>query len=203
MIKDTLLFLWIFIFPILAWICQLLFKEKSEKQKPTLFQKIVLGFYLYIEIFVHIGGIFLLIFLYNNDGDFSGNFQEEFKEFLYRFCLFQIGILDMWFLMLVMPKYWFDCIVKLWCLITPPFEKKCEKFSKSHPQLFHLFVGGGLACSFPITIVLPIFLMLLHLESIQDIFIEQKVSFILIIFVLLFNPIFMFYQLKERLFKND
>ncbi len=204
---DILLFLWIFIIPICAWILSLFFGEKKEMPKKAPIRKIIMKIYLGVEIFTYVGGIIILSFLCDTSEDFS----KEFIEFLYYFCIFQIGILDMWFLVFTMPKYWYNGILKLFALSKSFWEKR--KFPKDQqrvlvvfkdkPRVLDVFVVSGLFYSLLFTIIIPIFLMMLHLKSIQDVFIEQKVPLIFIIFILLFNPIYMFYQLKERLFKHD
>lgn len=178
MLKDTLLFLWIFIVPILVWGFRLFF-SKNEEQKLGSSQKKTVRFFLYMEILLYLFCFPLIVS--------SG---KNFKEVLNIFCMFQITALDMWFLSSIGPNF---------C------KKICSYVKLDNFKGFKLFIFMILdAILFLFSCVtIPVILAFFRLISLWDIFIEQKIPLLFVIFILLFNPIFMFYQLKERLLKND
>ena len=171
MIEDILLFLWIFIFPILAWGIKLFSSPKKKKQKTSFSQKKVLGNFLLLNAFLY---TIILPMIFSPPPNFS--------EIVNSFCMFQITAFDVFFLY---TFFWGKKVPKI-------FDK--GPFSVAFlGVIFFLLVRA----------IIFIGIIYFHILCVWDIFVEQKVPLILIVFILLFNPVFMFYQLKERLFKND
>lgn len=177
MIKETLLFLWIFIVPILAWGVRLFFSKKEE-QKINSSQKKFMKFFLYMEILFYVVGFPMVISICKNP-----------QEALHIFCMFQIIALDIWFLSTIGPKF----VGKIFSHI--------ELDNLSGFKLFIFTILNGILFLFS-CVTIPVLLAFFRLISLWDIFMEQKVPFVFILFILLFNPIFMFYQMKERLSKD-
>ena len=177
--KDILLFIWIFIFPILAWGIKLFSSPKKKKQKMSSSQKKFMKFFLYMEILFYVVGFPMVISICKNP-----------QEALHIFCMFQIIALDIWFLSTIGPKF----VGKIFSHI--------ELDNLSGFKLFIFTILNGILFLFS-CVTFPVLLAFFRLTSLWKIFIEQEIPLLFVIFILLFNPIYMFYQLKERLFKHD
>jgi len=168
MIKATLLFLWIFIFPILAWISKLFFSKKKKKIKLDSSQKSVLEVFFLFNIYYY---VLILPILF-------GSPVKNFQEIINGLCIFQITALDIGLLYVI---FWEKIHVS----------KILEKAS----FFISLF-------AFIVKAIIFVGIIYFHIVSVFGFFAAQKIPTWLIIFVLLFNPIYMFYQTRERLL-ND
>ncbi len=169
MIKDTLLFLWIFIFPILVWISKLFFSKKKKKVKLNYSQKRVLEIFFLFDIFFYMMVLPMLI----------GSSFENFQEAINGLCMLQITALDIGLLYVI---FWERLHV---------------------PRIFEKSSFFTSLCAFIVKAIVFVGIIAFHIISVFEFFVTQKVPTWLIIFVLLFNPVYMFYQSKERLLKND
>ena len=169
MIKDTLLFLWIFIVPILFWIGKLFFSKKKKKIKLNYSQKKVLEVFFLFDIFFYIMVLPILF----------GPLFKGFQESIHILCMFQIMALDIGFLYII-------------------FFQKMQVSKIFEKSSFFISL-----CSFIVCVIIFVTIIYFHAVSILEVFVGQKVPPWLIIFVLFFNPIYMFCKSKEELLKND
>ena len=175
MIKDTLLFLWIFVIPILIWLSQLFFYPKAKKQKINLYSQKILKFFLTLEVVIYLIGFSQIM-----DVD-----KNKVMDYLYFFCLFQIILLDIF--------------CSIFALVNNADNRWSLFLVKRPKQKYGLFYF----LFFVFYLIIIVFLAIFHFISMVEIFTDRMVPLSVIIFVLLFNPIYMFYQLRERLFKHD
>lgn len=169
--KNVLIFLWIFIFPIFVWISKLFFSKNRKKVKLNDSQKRVLEVFFLFDIFFYTIVLPIL---------FDPSFNR-FQEAVYDLCMLQIIAFDALFLY---TFFWSKKVLKI--------------FDKG--PFFIAFLG--VIFFLLIRVIIFVGIIYFHFVSIFEFFMTQKVPIWLIIFILLFNPIYMFYQMKERLSKN-
>ena len=196
---NILIFLWVFILPILLWAGKFFLLPKQNNQQEGTTKKISMCGYFGLEIFAYLLGIAYIIWRYRVSSDFS----FELKDFLYYFSLLQVGILDLFCLLFIIPLYCSKFMLNIWERYKLFFKSNSKDDVESFFNIFETICRFALSMMVRMFILFAVFLTFFHAFSIQDAFMEQKLPLIFMIFILLFNPIYMFYQLKERLFKND
>ena len=118
------------------------------------------------------------------------SFGDNLQKDLSMFCWFQIVGLDMYFSFLLVTNWWEYLPKKL--------EIKLDNL-KGYKLFILVFLWSVLWC---LSLSFSMLLVFFRSASLWEIFTDQKLPFVLVIFILLFNPIYMFYQLKERLSKD-
>ena len=174
--KDILIFLWVFIVPITIGIGQFICSlKKNQEHDPFQIPELriyILKVYALLIILLYVIGIsYFNVLRDSNPRNFS---QEMGEHFLYNFCIFQVIMLDGWFL--IFTKFEF-LRKKIFCFLTKlEFVLKSQKFFISKKNMSFM-IGFLIACA----------LIWLHYMSVQDIFQEHVFPLWLIICILLFR----------------
>ena len=180
MIRDKFLLGGIFIFQLLHGLIILFFSKKNKKQKLKPIQKWIMKFCLYIEIFIFIAGIFLII----------KNYSYTTLLIAPMFCLF-------WCIFFTLMKRSLFAAFIGACFISR--ELFIYLFQKCKSSLQKTI----LTILFSILTLVAICYFLFSIINFS-IFFEQHVfsGDLLSVFIFILNPVFMFYELKYKVRKK-